>query len=198
MKDVPAEERYRRLYEVAWRPVLGYALRRTVSADDAADILMETFTIAWVHLGEVPEGDAAVLWLYATARGAIANAARRQQGRLRLTQRVATELNRTSIAGAQAGPAHEDILVATEALGLLGDDDRELLMLAAWEGLGSHELGHVLNCSPAAARVRLHRARARLRAALAQVGLPAGDEAKPPTKTEEVNEHGRNPATAHP
>jgi RNA polymerase sigma-70 factor, ECF subfamily len=84
MNDVRAEERFRRLYEVAWRPVLAYALRRTPSAEDAADVLMETFTIAWVHLGEVPQGDAAVLWLYATARGTIANAARRQQRRLQL------------------------------------------------------------------------------------------------------------------
>jgi RNA polymerase sigma-70 factor, ECF subfamily len=196
MKDVPGEERFRRLYEAAWRPVLAYALRRTPSADDAADILMETFTIAWAHLGEVPEGDGAVLWLYATARGVIANAAKRQQRRLRLSQRVAAELNETALAGAEAGPAHGDTLVATDALGLLGDDDRELLMLAAWEGLGSRELACVLNCSPAAARVRLHRARARLRAALAQVGLPTGDNAEPPAS--EVKEHGRNPATAHP
>jgi RNA polymerase sigma factor (sigma-70 family) len=196
MKDVPAENRFRRLYEAAWRPVLAYALRRTPSADEAADILMETFTIAWVHLAEVPEGDSAVLWLYATARGAIANATRRQQRRLHLSERAATELNRAALAEAQTAPAHEDTLVATDALGLLDDEDRELLMLAAWEGLGSHELGRVLNCSPAAARVRLHRARARLRAALAQVGLPTGDKAKPPAT--EVNEHGRNPATARP
>jgi RNA polymerase sigma factor (sigma-70 family) len=188
MKDGPAEERFRRLYEVAWRPVLAYALRRTPSADDAADILMETFTIAWAHLGEVPEGEAAVLWLYVTARGAIANATRRQEHRLRLSRRVATELTRTALADAQAPPEHEDALVASIALGLLDDDDKELLMLAAWEGLGSHDLGRVLNCSPNAARARLHRARARLRAALGQVGLPIGDDVKPPAM--EVNEHG--------
>lgn len=196
MKDVPGEERFRLLYEATWRPVFAYALRRSPSADDAADILMETFTIAWVHLGEVPEGDGAVLWLYATARGAMANATRRQQRRIRLSQRAATELNRAAVAEARTAPAHEDTLVATDLLGLLDDEDRELLMLAAWEGLGSHELGRVLNCSPAAARVRLHRARGRLRAALAQVGLPTADNVKPPAT--EVDENGRNPATAHP
>ncbi len=196
MKEVPAKERFHRLYEVSWRPLLAYALRRTPSADDAADILMETFTIAWAHLGEVPEGEAAVLWLYATARGAIANATRGQQRRLRLSQRVATELNRTALANAQARPAYEDTFVAADALRLLDDDDRELLMLAAWEGLGSLQLGRVLDCSPAAARVRLNRARARLRAALAQVGLPASDDVKP--RATEVNEHERNQATAKP
>lgn len=196
MKDVPAAERFRRLYEAAWRPVLAYALRRTPSADDAADVLMETFTIAWVHLGEVPEGDAAVLWLYATARGVIANATRRQQRDVRLAQRVARELDGTALAAAQAGAQPEDTLVATHALGLLDDGDRELLMLAAWEGLSSHDLGRVLNCSAAAARVRLSRARARLRAALAKVGLPTGDNVKRPAR--EVNKHGRNPATARP
>lgn len=69
MKDVVAQQRFRRLYEAACRPVLAYALRRTRSTEDASDVLIETFTIARVHLGEVPQGDTAVLLLYATARG---------------------------------------------------------------------------------------------------------------------------------
>ena len=40
--------------------------------------------------------------------------------------------------------------------------DREILLLAAWEGLTTGEIGTVLGCSPNTAAVRLHRARRRL------------------------------------
>jgi hypothetical protein len=48
--------------------ILGYALRRTTSPDDAADILAETFLTAWRRLDELPSGEEAGLWLYGVAR----------------------------------------------------------------------------------------------------------------------------------
>jgi RNA polymerase sigma-70 factor (ECF subfamily) len=41
-------------------------------------------------------------------------------------------------------------------------------MLVAWDGLSDKDIGTVLQCSPAAARIRLHRARTRLVDALAR------------------------------
>jgi RNA polymerase sigma-70 factor (ECF subfamily) len=46
----------------------------------------------------------------------------------------------------------------------LSDEDRELLLLVAWEGLSPNEVAKVLGISSLAARSRLHRARRRLRA----------------------------------
>jgi DNA-directed RNA polymerase specialized sigma24 family protein len=46
---------YRALYQENFRLVLGYALRRTTSAEDAADVTAETMLIAWRRLPEVPE-----------------------------------------------------------------------------------------------------------------------------------------------
>ena len=48
------------------------------------------------------------------------------------------------------------------ALGELSEDDREVLMLVAWEGLTAAQAGEVLGCSAGAAAMRLHRARRRL------------------------------------
>jgi RNA polymerase sigma-70 factor, ECF subfamily len=53
-----------------------------------------------------------------------------------------------------------------EALRTLSESDQQVLMLHAWEGLTGRELGIALDCSTAAASVRLHRARHRLNAAL--------------------------------
>src|SRR4051812_30520623 len=49
-----SEEQLRRLYTLHGRPVLAYALRRTSSAEDAADAVAETFLVAWRRLDSVP------------------------------------------------------------------------------------------------------------------------------------------------
>lgn len=46
----------------------------------------------------------------------------------------------------------------------LREDDRKVLILAAWEGLTGRELAVALGCSDAAATTRLSRARSRLAA----------------------------------
>lgn len=66
-------------------------------------------------------------------------------------------------------PAEGDIaehvaerLSVLRALAGLGEDDREVLMLVAWQGLTPRDAARVVGCSAAALRVRLHRARKRL------------------------------------
>lgn len=67
------EETYRRLYAENVRSILGFALRRTGNADDAADVTAETMLVAWRRLHEMPVEDAARLWLYGVARRVLAN-----------------------------------------------------------------------------------------------------------------------------
>ena len=57
-----------------------------------------------------------------------------------------------------AVPATGDRVLAA-ALALLGERDREALLLIAWEGLSVSEAAVVVGCSRAAFAVRLHRAR---------------------------------------
>jgi RNA polymerase sigma-70 factor (ECF subfamily) len=52
------------------------------------------------------------------------------------------------------------------AFAQLGERDQELLRLIAWEGMTPAEAGRVLGWSAVRARVRLHRARARLQSLL--------------------------------
>jgi DNA-directed RNA polymerase specialized sigma24 family protein len=53
--------------------IVAYCGWRAASASDAQDAAAEVFLIAWRRLDELPEGDAARVWLYATARRVIAN-----------------------------------------------------------------------------------------------------------------------------
>jgi RNA polymerase sigma-70 factor (ECF subfamily) len=56
--------------------------------------------------------------------------------------------------------------VIRQGLATLSDDDRELLMLTAWDGLEPREAAVVLGVPARTVRTRLHRARNRLRAAI--------------------------------
>ncbi|MDT3439775.1 sigma-70 region 4 domain-containing protein [Pseudofrankia sp. BMG5.37] len=53
------------------------------------------------------------------------------------------------------------------AVGQLSETDRAVLTLSAWDGLTTDEIAGALQLTPSAVRQRLHRARRRLREALA-------------------------------
>jgi RNA polymerase sigma factor (sigma-70 family) len=171
------EDRFRTAYESVRPRLLAYALRRTSSPEDAADVVAETFTIAWRRLDDVPPGDEAVLWFYATARKVLANHYRRARRHSELVDRLGAHLQGVVGSDDRAGP---DRVAALAAFRRLDEIDRELLMLASWEGLNSAELARVLGCSRTAARLRLHRARSRLDAEMEPASeLPTKHSAKP-------------------
>jgi RNA polymerase sigma factor (sigma-70 family) len=156
-----AQAHFSRLYREQGRAVLAYALRRVANREDAADVVAETFLIAWRRLAEVPIDAGARLWLYAVARRVIANLHRTERRRTRLGRRLAESLQ-TELA--THPPPGGEAAEALRAIAGLGDEDRELLLLVSWEELSPGEAAKVLGISSLAARSRLHRARRRLRA----------------------------------
>ena len=160
-----AQVRFTELYREQGRAILEYALRRATDPEDAADVVAETFLVAWRRLGEVPIGDGARLWLYGVARLVLANSARAERRRTRLGQRLAEAL-RTELT-AQPEPRGQAAEVL-RAIGGLGEEDRELILLVSWEELGPGEAARVLGISSPAARSRLHRARCRLKTILSE------------------------------
>lgn len=171
--------RFRRLFELAERDILAYALRRVGRAEDAADVVAETFLVAWRRLDEVPAGDAARLWLYGVARRQLANQRRGDLRRSALADRLRDAL---AVAATEtADNTQTDRLAAVSAaLGRLSEEDRELLTLSSWEGLSPSELAVVLGVAAVTLRSRLHRARKRLRTELDR-NEAAGASPCPPT-----------------
>ena len=149
-RGLPSEEAFRNLFSRHYGAVFAYAARR-VGWDEAGDATAEVFTVAWKKIRSVP--DEALPWLYGVARRVVSNQRRSLQRRERLDARV---------AGLSDRRVEHDPIDFDAALESLSDDDREVLMLAAWEGLNPDEMGRVLGCSANAASVRLHRARGRL------------------------------------
>ena len=157
-----AESRFCRLYEEYRRTVLAYAVRRTSDPADAADVVADTFLVAWRRVSEIPAGDDARLWLYGVARRTLANRRRGERRRERLAARLRQDL--PAAVAAVAPPTSGGPVIA--ALEALSDEDREVLLLKAWEELEPAEIASVLGISRVAARSRLHRARSRLQAEL--------------------------------
>ena len=60
-----------------------------------------------------------------------------------------------------------------EALDRLRSRDREVLLLAEWEGLSPAQIAAVVGCTTVTARGRLHRARHRFRAAFEELASRA-------------------------
>lgn len=152
-------ETFGRLYDTHFTAVLGYALRRTARPEDAADVVSETFLVAWRRLPHVP-GDAPLPWLYGVARRVLANHRRGDQRRHRLGERLRHDL--AAVVPDISDRVVQDQTVA-EAMGRLSARDEEVLALHLWEGLESREIAEVLGLPAAVVRPRLSRARSRLR-----------------------------------
>jgi RNA polymerase sigma-70 factor (ECF subfamily) len=75
------------------------------------------------------------------------------------------------------GDAQADVVLA--AFESLSERDREVLRLVHWESLSTREAAAVLGCSETAMKVRLHRARSRLRRLVNTDSTPGGDAAEP-------------------
>ncbi|MFG2044011.1 RNA polymerase sigma factor [Dactylosporangium sp. NPDC048998] len=156
--------RFEVLYRDCYQDLLGYALRRVDRPDSAADVVAETFLVAWRRIDEIPP-DRARPWLFGVARNVMANQHRADQRRVDLAERLRQELARATVIAPDV-PASLGAAFAT-----LPEADQELLRLVAWEGLGAEDLAVTLDCSVNAARIRLHRARKRLAEALEQTSI---------------------------
>ncbi|GAA1032455.1 hypothetical protein GCM10009557_31000 [Virgisporangium ochraceum] len=151
--------RFEDLYRGCSQDLLGYALRRVDRPQDAADVVAETFLVAWRRIDEIPD-DRARPWLFRVARNVMANQQRADRRRADLAERLRLELSQQTVVQPDV-PASLRAAFAT-----LTDADREVLRLVAWEGLSAEDLAVTLDCSVNAARIRLHRARRRLADAL--------------------------------
>ncbi len=122
-------------------------------------MVADTFAVAWRRRDRIP--DPALPWLYAIAAHVIANQYRSSQRRRDLDLRLAHEGGALAPASDPAESLdRRDAFSA--AFALLGEPEREVLRLVAWDGLDTRDAARVFGCSPGAFRVRLHRARRKL------------------------------------
>jgi len=140
-------------------------LRRRVGEDLAKELVAETFLQAFRgrHRFE-RDGDTALPWLYGIAANLLRMNHRSEERRLRAYAKAAALEVRSEPDGeiearldaVALGPA------LAGALAELSPALREVLLLHAWGALSNEAIAQALECSPAAVRTRLHRARSRV------------------------------------
>jgi len=180
-----ADRRFESCFRANYAAVLAFAIRRLPDRATAEDAAAETFAVAWRRRELIPEEP--MPWLYGIALRVVANQRRSSERRRRLGDRLEHEAG-----GWEGAPEPIDALHRRDtfaaAFQRLGESEREVLRLIAWDGLDTREAASVLGCSTAAFRVRLHRARRRLAKQLEAAGH--SPQERPPRASQPTEEAG--------
>lgn len=165
-------ERFASMYEAHLGHVLAYARRRLGRPEEAEEVAAETFIVAWRRFGEIP-GEP-LPWLYGVARHTILNVRRSERRRKDLVRALEDEgLRVGELAERLPLVVAEDVRL-THALDTLTADEREALLLVAWEELTSAQAAQVMGVSRSTFTRRLTAARQNLRRALDNGDLAGG------------------------
>lgn len=168
---------FERLVRETRENLLAYALRRSRSAEDAADVVSETYLIASRKLEAVPRDETARLWLFGVAGNVLRRGAQHHRSSEALIARLTSEPSEPAdLVQAESGGREDRTIRALRAsLASLSARDQEFLTLSAWEGLTPQQIAAVTGLSTNVVRVRLHRARTRLRHRLTQTSATSAD-----------------------
>lgn len=156
---------FERLFEANFDDIWRFARRRLTTAADADEVSAEVFAVAWRRRHSLPESSERRLWLFGAARNVLANH-RRSSTR---QDRVSLRLVQLAEAHRHQEPPEPEDPVLWNALACLSEDDRELLIMRAWDELSVADMAGLLDITPNAVSVRLSKARGRLRQAIEQV-----------------------------
>jgi RNA polymerase sigma-70 factor (ECF subfamily) len=141
------------------RPIGAFLAQMTSDRSLAADLMQETFLVAWRERSRIP-ADAAQhrAWVYGVARNRALHALRRERRRV-------VALNRLVSRSGLEGPleAHDEALAMRDLLvRTLRPADRSLFVLRYVHGFDGPELAQLAGLKPEAVRKRLQRASERL------------------------------------
>jgi RNA polymerase sigma-70 factor, ECF subfamily len=158
---------FRELYDRWADRLLAYFYRRVLDAEVAADLLAETFAVAYERRGRFKDvGKPGGAWLYGIASKELSHWFRKQEVERRAVKRLGMEvpvLDDLSIARIEALADVESHRAAlTAALQAMGARDRDAVELRVVSELGYDEIASELGCTENAARQRVHRGLARL------------------------------------
>ena len=143
---------------------------------EAEELTQDTYARALERIGQLRDPQAALAWLYRIATTVTLNRLRQRRPSTIPLDTVAPADAEAEQAAARGRPPSllEDALESSEMsecvqgyLAALPDDYRIAILLHDAHGLSNPEIAQLLGCSLATAKIRVHRARERLRETLA-------------------------------
>lgn len=161
---------FRGLYDRYAGRLHAFFARRTGDADVALDLTAETFARAWVGRRRFRDeaGGSAAPWLFAIARRVLAASVERRRVETTTLERLNVDTTAWGRSGASPADGWLDGLDADmeAALRALPSDQRRALELRVLGELPYARVADRLGCTPTAARIRVSRGLATLRARL--------------------------------
>jgi RNA polymerase sigma-70 factor (ECF subfamily) len=163
-RKVRGAETFSELYGRTHADLLAFLLRRCSSAEDAADCLAETYLLAWKKRDQMPSGAEARPWLFGVARNVMRRGNELRTRTAAAASALAAEIERSGTVCPAPDVAEPDPVMAS--IRDLPELDREIVTMLIWDNLAPREVAAALGLTPNVVRVRAHRARAKLKAAL--------------------------------
>lgn len=153
---------FRELYDRWSERILTYFYRRTFDAEVAADLLAETFAVAYERRKRFRYvGRPGAAWLFGIASKELSHWYRRQEVEKQATRRLGIQvpaMDDDSSARIEAlADVEEHRESLTTALARLSAGERQAVELRVVDELGYDEIATRLTCSEGAARQRVHR-----------------------------------------
>lgn len=147
-------------------------LGRRIGADGADDVLGDVFLAAFEQRSRYDQHRTSALpWLYGIASNLMRKHLRRQASELRMQERFANlePVDDPTDGVATSLDARSRLATTAKFLDELPADERDALLLFAWEELSYDEIAEALGVPVGTVRSRLNRGRQRLRAAMEEL-----------------------------
>ncbi len=157
------EARFVEIYRRYASPIQAYCARRTAGSQ-VADAVADVFLVAWRRVDQIPDGDAALPWLYAVAYRVLSHQWRHKARSRRLLQRLQGLAQIDTFSPDVVLLRNEEYRIVLDAAARLRPIDQEILRLTLWEELSHADVALVLGIAITAVKERAYRARRNLAA----------------------------------
>jgi RNA polymerase sigma-70 factor (ECF subfamily) len=156
LRYINSVRKFKAFYDKHKERFFAYLMRSTGDYYLASDIMQESFTRLLERYGKNPE---AASLLYTIGRNLIYDNARKQK------RNAVNQPNRNDVADDQEHylMVREQYRQVLSAMQTLDDDERDILALAVSSQLSYREISSIAGISEANVKVKIHRARAKLR-----------------------------------
>ena len=164
-------------------PIRDYLSRLTQSSAKAEDLTQEVFVRVHRNLSSLRDTESLKAWIYRIASNVFLDDARSASGRMERTSVSLDAVPAWSWEENSAEPPDEASFNAEQAacikdyIHALPASYRSVLVMRDMQGLTNKEVAEVLGCSLETAKIRLHRARRRLKTAM-DTGCDISTDAK--------------------
>ena len=177
---------YDRLFQTEMVPHMDmlyhFALRTTGNADDAKDLLQDTFLKAYRFIGKYEQGTNAKAWLFRIMKNSFINTYRKESREPEQVDYAAIEeyydlvRDKTGEGNDLRKKFYNDLLEdeVVTAMESITEEFRTIIILSDLEGLTYEEISEMLDIPLGTVRSRLHRARKNLQEKLRGFAIAKG------------------------